>query len=199
MENKTYGSKKRVLLIALSVVAVLTIVFLVWDLFIQRIFGNPFRPEQEFKGLSCFDSQEYKNFEKGELFVETFSSYEFSNQCRVTDFYYINNQHQDSLYYGICPDIYGMTLDAGEYYDEVKSYIQQIGTDEGSYLVPSLDGKHVIFYSMPSYAEDAEDLYVFAVGQDIPFLRFILITEYREEDCENPRYIVSTHSRMDWD
>lgn len=189
---------KHVYFIILCVFLILLVVVLIWDLFVQRIYGNPFKPVQEFKGRSYIDFPNYLEFEKGELFVDSFLSFDFSNQCAILDFYYINNQHQDSLYYGVCPDVYGLTLDAGENYDEIKSYIQRVGTDRGDYLVPSKDGRHVTFYSMPIDSKDGRDLFVFAVGQDTPFLRFILITEYSEADWENPRYVVSTHSSMDW-
>ena len=160
--------------IALVIFALLFIAY-VWVL--QPILGNPFVPYGDYHDPALFQPENYEKFEKGAVFAEQFFSYSFSKDCEVIDFYYSDNRTYDSFLYGKRPDVYAITLDAGESYEEIVAYIQSNG------VFISTDGVgegDTAFYLMPSSGV-ISDRFVFRFGVREQALQFILITEIEEE------------------
>lgn len=176
--KKISGKRRTVLTRLVVALVVLVLLFTAYILVIHPIVGNPFIPHTVYHDPSLFVPNIYGTLEKGDLFAETFYSYDFSNKCEVIDFYYIDNKTYDSFVYGKRPDVYAITLDAGEYYDEIVAYIRA----NGVFIATDGIGEGTTsFYLMPS-SGSVSDRFVFRAGDTVEALQFILVTEIDEED-----------------
>lgn len=159
----------------ISIIAIILVLLFVYV--IHPITGTPFVKHTTYSGLSYFTPETYGKLEKGDLFVETFYNYDFAEQCEITDFYYVDNKNKDSFIYGKRPDIYVLTLDAGQHYEEIAEYIRFVGTPCGK----ESGYDEYSYYFMPSSAVPS-DRFVFRVGDTVNALQFILVTEISDED-----------------
>lgn len=144
---------------------------------IHPITGTPFVKHTTYSGLSYFTPETYGKLEKGDLFVETFYNYDFAEQCEITNFYYVDNKDKDSFIYGKRPDVYVLTLDAGQHYEEIAEYIRSVGTPCGKEA-----GYDKYSYYFMSSSTVPSDRFVFRVGDTVNVLQFILVTEISDED-----------------
>lgn len=146
---------------------------------IHQLLGTPFMKFEQHRGLEHYTTGEYLEFEKGPLFQEMLSSYEFLDECRVIDFYYCDNRYKDSLVYGKRPDVYGVMLDSGKDYEEIKARIMAEGIHDSTMSPWNLEKARDV-YLMPQYNDGSIEL-VFIVGRDIEYLSFIMVTEILKE------------------
>lgn len=173
------SEKRKVIIRIFAAVVVSCLLFVGYIAVLQPMVGNPFVPYTIYHDPALFVPEVYGSIEKGDMFAEKFYSYVFSNKCEVIeDFYYIDNRTKDSFLYGKRPDVYALTLDAGEYYNEIAAYIRE----NGEYIAKDgVDGEGTLYYLMPTSGL-VSDRFVFRVGETVNALQFILVTEISEED-----------------
>lgn len=178
-ENARPGQKRvllRCILIPLIILIILAGLFFFYLLFLQPFYGNPFAPSTEVKSLEYFESGAYRELEKGELFAAQYASYDFLETCEPTDFYYRDNKGRDNFLYGKRYDIYAVSFDPPEHYEDIVQYIKENGT----YCGGEISGEEYSYYWMPSSGL-VSDRFVFCICDTREFLRFILITELDDE------------------
>lgn len=178
MINKNQKSISWRTIIVLIIAIVILLLLAAYIFVIHPIIGTPFVPLTIYTGLSSFTPETYGELEKGDLFVDTFYSYDFAQQCEVTDFYYIDNKRKDSFIYGKRPDVYALTLDAGVNYGIITEYIRNNGTHCGT----EIEGYNTVSYYYMSTSDQPSDRFVFRVGNDSEVLQFILVTEISDKD-----------------
>lgn len=176
--KEKFNRKHKIIKRLIAIGVILVLVFAAYIFVLQPIVGNPFVSNKTLHDASFFVPDVYEDLEKGSLFAEMFYGYDFSDQCNVIDFYYTDNKTKDSFVYGKRPDIYAITLDAGEYYDEIIAHIQSNGTFIGKDGVAE---EGTSYYLMPSLGV-VSDRFVFRFGNSVEALQFILVTEIDEKD-----------------
>lgn len=148
---------------------------------LHPILGTPFMNLKEYRGAEYYESGKYLEFEKGSVFRETLDSYEFLKDCQVTDFYYSDSRYKDSFVYGKRPDVYGVVLDPGENYGEIKAIIAEIGYFENT-LNSWEPEKATDVYAITGFAGKDTPEFLFIVGHDVEYLSFIMVTETTKQE-----------------
>ena len=162
------------------IVCIFCLLLVLYFLVLHPILGTPFMAFVEHRGIEYYTSGEYLDFEKGSLFRNAINSYSFLETCHVSDFYHADNQWKDSFIYGKKPDLYGIMLDPGDNYEQIRTIIAEESTDMDCYAKrPDMEDALDI-YIMPPHDSTPSVLYVFIVGRNIEYLSFIMITDIEQ-------------------
>ncbi len=126
----------------------------------------------DYKGLKYYENESYLEFEKGEIFIDSFFKYNLVEESDITQFYYIDNYLQDNLIYGKHHDIYILDFDAGKNYEEICDFI----ITEGTYNNVLND---YAIYIISSEFGSKKDCFFFAINNETRQIRYVLVTEIR--------------------
>lgn len=125
-----------------------------------------------YQGIKYYEDENYLEFEKGELFIDSFHSYDFVEKCDVKEFYYRDNLLLDSFIYGKHHDVYMLDFVAGADYETVCEFI----IAEGDYNNELNDFQ---IYRMPCELGDRKDCFFFAFNDETHQIRYVLVTEIK--------------------
>lgn len=149
----------------------------------------------DYQGIEYYEDETYLKFEKGEGFIKSFNSYDFAEECKITDFYYINNWTKDNFIYGKMSDIYIIDFDAGENYEEIREFI----TTEGSQCIAVNEYET---YLLSSGFEKKNDYFFFAFDDGTQNMRYVLVTEIKgsrkEENLKTIGRVIYMNSLYEW-
>ena len=176
---KEYIKENRNWIIAVVIYIVLFLLLFIFVL--HPILGTPFMEFEEYYGLEYYESGKYLDFEKGSVFREALDSFEFLQDCQVTDFYYSDSRYKDSFVYGKRPDVYGVVLDPGENFAEIKAQIIETGRFEAT-LNSWEPEKATDAYAITGFAGKDTPEFLFIVGHDVEYLSFIMVTETTKQE-----------------
>lgn len=145
MRSLIFPSVPKLQKIIIFVTSVLLVCFALFLIVLHPIIGNPFIPIYEYEGIKYFEDEIFREFEKGAMFVDIFSSISYVEDCKITDFYYTDNKTYDSIIYGKRPDVYALDLNAGLQYSTIKAEIINSGTYCGTQIT---GGNRILYYSL---------------------------------------------------
>lgn len=145
MRSLIFPSVPKLQKIIIFVTSVLLVCFALFLIVLHPIMGNPFIPIYEYEGIEYFEDEIFREFEKGTMFVDVFSSISYVEECKITDFYYTDNKTYDSIIYGKRPGVYALDQNAGLQYSTIKAEIINSGTYCGTQIT---GGNRILYYSL---------------------------------------------------
>lgn len=151
-------------------VAILIAAIWLYVYILRPFFAFYVIPPKEYNGIEYYADGSYKNAEKGEIFFESFYSYDFADKCEIADFYYVDNSSRDNPLEGKAPDIYIIEVKTDTLHEEICQSI----VEKGDIHVPDFDYE---IYVMPTEYGTDTDCFYFAFNNEEQKIRYILITE----------------------
>ena len=126
------------------------------------------------------ETEAWKELEKGALFVSAFQNSGFAEECEVLEIRYADNRWQEKYRQGKLPDVYVLELDPGDQMEAIRERIIQSDQYCGGRMLPGdppavvQDAKRVNYYEMDQLTGSDTDRFLFLVGYDFDYLRFVL-------------------------
>lgn len=165
-------NKKEKVLMGIAICAVLIVVEIVRVYIIMPCLQFFVLEPIEYQGIEYYEDGTYLEFEKGDMFINSFHSYDFAKESEITEFYHIDNRLKDNLIEGKHHDIYIIDFDADINYEKIRDYI----TTEGEY---NNTLNSIQIYMMPSEFGNGTDCFFFAFNDETQLMRYILVTEVK--------------------
>ena len=143
------------------------------------------------------EAEALDELEKGHLFMSVFWDSRLAEVCEVLELRYAENRWQENYRQEKLPDVYVLELDPGNYMNAIRESIVDSGSIYcgGRMLTgdpPSVvqDAKRVDCYWMDQNIGSDTDQFLFLIGENFDYLRFVLITEVNPKTVSEPHDII---------